>query len=86
MRFLSWIKRHTRVEVRIDHKQAVGREQKRVPVRRRFRDKLADEIAARARLILNHDGLAELAFEATREQTGGDVGSAPRRQTEKKMN
>jgi hypothetical protein len=47
---------------------------------------LADEIAARARLILNHDGLAELAFEATREQTGGDVGSAPRRQTEKKMN
>ena len=72
--------------MRVDHEQAVGSDQKRVAVRRRIRDELSDEIAARARLILNHDGLAELFFEATREQTGGDVGSAARRQTEKKMN
>ena len=60
--------------MRIDHEQTVGPDQKRVAVRRRTRDQLPDEIAARARLILNHDGLAELGFEAAREQTSGDVG------------
>jgi hypothetical protein len=56
---LERIERHPAVDVRVAHEHVVGAMEQRVAVRRGMRRDIACEIAARARPVLDDDGLSQ---------------------------
>ena len=83
---LARIERHLVEQMRIDSEQVVGADQQAVAIRRGTRDQLADDIAAGAGLVLDHDRLAEPIGQRLRYQPRDDVGGAARRERHVKPN
>jgi hypothetical protein len=68
------IVRHAGEQQRIDRQRPADRQAERVAVGRGLGDRVGAEIAARARLVLDHEVLAELVLEVIGDQPHHQVG------------
>ena len=75
----EWIEAHLGIDVRVDGDQAVGTEQQGVAIGRRLRHLVAGDVAVGAGAVFHHHRLAQALGELLRQQAGGDVGGAARR-------